>query len=62
MAAILKSKPFTKIPGDTRRVLTRPATDVTGRRWPIGTIYQPGWIGNEGQVVFVDGLSRRFAA
>jgi hypothetical protein len=37
----IKSKKYTDIPGDTRRVMTAPATDETGQAWPRGTVYQP---------------------
>ena len=44
----IKSKKYSDIPGDTRRVMTAPAADETGRMWPRGTIYQPVSAGADG--------------
>jgi len=33
------SKRYSDIPGDQRRVMTRATKDMTGKVWPVGTIY-----------------------
>lgn len=38
---MIKSKPATRVPGDTMRELTAPATDTQGRHWGRGTRFQP---------------------
>jgi hypothetical protein len=37
----LFSKPAPRCPGDTRRRMTRPASDVEGTRYPRGTYFNP---------------------
>lgn len=36
-----QSRPYSAVPGDTQRVLTRPAVTVDGVDLPAGTRYQP---------------------
>lgn len=44
------SKRYSSIPGDQRRVMTRATKDVTGKVWPIGTVYTGLSSGFDGRV------------
>lgn len=41
MTTTIRSRVYSEIPGDRRRVLTAPITDTEGRTWPVGTVYTP---------------------
>lgn len=41
MSRLLPSRAASRIPGDTTRVMTAPATDRSGRVWPRGTKFRP---------------------
>jgi hypothetical protein len=39
--SIPTTKPRNAFPGDTARIVTRPATDTTGREWKVGETMIP---------------------
>jgi hypothetical protein len=56
----MKSKKYSNIPGDTRRVMTTDHRAKDGRTFPRGTTYQPSSAGSHGQEVVIAGEMVKF--